>query len=530
MPGLTLYAIQERKISELVDQYGDNVSVNISELARLNKVPYQRLRNRLQHRHQQFKHGQWASNALLSPSQEAGLLQYIDFLDIRANKVRCTEAVASANRLLYNAGSTKQVGEHWLHHFLARNQDLIVRKQKPLAVARKNAHNIPEMLKRFKEYRALRAEYDILDEDTWNMDETGFRIGVGRPQYIITRDKHRKLTIADPENREFLTSVEAVNAAGGTMPPYIIMSARQYLEKWFEVDTLDPKTSIDKSDTGYSNDDIAMDYLEHFNDNAPAKGAWRMLICDGHGSHSHEEFAKRCDELQIIVLQLLPHTTHVCQPLDVVCFQPLKHYHGQAIDRAARFYSDVTFNKVEFLHSYADVRKQTFTKSTVKSSFLKTGLVPYNPDIVLDKIRAEIAESATGNLPISPEKRAAIDTTLLHTPTGSTNDFLSKYVIFDNYLKSCLQDPTADNLKKLPEIYGKLSKGVAAQLHASALAQDNIERVHREAAARNARSTSNKRISHSGRLTVANARKRIRVRSMMEQAAKDKKEETETTR
>lgn len=55
---------------------------------------------------------------------------------------------------------------------------------------------------------------------------------------------------------------------------------------------------------------------------------------DGHGSHTHETFEARCQELKIIPFQLLLYMTHLCQPLDVGCFQPLKHYHCEAIGKA----------------------------------------------------------------------------------------------------------------------------------------------------------------------------------------------------
>ena len=43
-----------------------------------------------------------------------------------------------------------------------------------------------------------------------------------------------------------------------------------------------------------------------------------------------------------------PHLTHILQPLDVAVFQPLKHYHGKALDLMVR--DGVTnITKLEFL-------------------------------------------------------------------------------------------------------------------------------------------------------------------------------------
>jgi hypothetical protein len=82
---------------------------------------------------------------------------------------------------------------------------------------------------------------------------------------------------------------------------------------------------------------------------------------------------------------LPPHTSHILQPLDVVLFQPYKHYHTKAIDYASHIgYGD--FNKLEFLAAIGSIRQQTFKRNSILSSFQECGLVPYRPSIVLTKV------------------------------------------------------------------------------------------------------------------------------------------------
>src|SRR5438270_733991 len=75
-------------------------------------------------------------------------------------------------------------------------------------------------------------------------------------------------------------------------------------------------------------------------------GKYRMLISDGYNSHLEFDFVEYCWNNYIVPFCLPPHTTHFLQPLDVVCFQPLKHYHVEAIDRAVRT-GDSDFSKYE---------------------------------------------------------------------------------------------------------------------------------------------------------------------------------------
>lgn len=67
--------------------------------------------------------------------------------------------------------------------------------------------------------------------DTWKMHETGFRIGCGKAQWVITRDAKKALVMTGPDNREYITSSQTINAAGRSIPPLIIFSGKQTLYK-----------------------------------------------------------------------------------------------------------------------------------------------------------------------------------------------------------------------------------------------------------------------------------------------------------
>ena len=105
-----------------------------------------------------------AVNTTLTRTQEAGLVDYIEFLDTRGNKARLHEIKTAANRILYHAGQDRTVSKYFLPRFLKRHPDFLVRKQKPLAVARKNAHDLDALLGRFHEYKDLRKEYNRFQE------------------------------------------------------------------------------------------------------------------------------------------------------------------------------------------------------------------------------------------------------------------------------------------------------------------------------------------------------------------------------
>ncbi|KHO10678.1 hypothetical protein MAA_11729 [Metarhizium robertsii ARSEF 23] len=103
----------------------------------------------------------------------------------------------------------------------------------------------------------------------------------------------------------------------------------------------------------------------------------KRLLLDGHGSHHTIEFITYCEQHNIVPFGLPPNLAHLLQTLDVVVFQPLKHYHAKALDLIVR--DGVNISKLEFLAVIKGVRPQAFKESTILSAFRKTGIVPFNP-------------------------------------------------------------------------------------------------------------------------------------------------------
>jgi hypothetical protein len=80
-----------------------------------------------------------------------------------------------------------------------------------------------------------------------------------------------------------------------------------------------------------------------------------------------------------------PHTSYILQPLDVGCFAPLKQAYKGEINVLAN--SDIThINKKAFLDTFYQVFDKAFSKDNIQSSFQATGLVLYNPEVVISRL------------------------------------------------------------------------------------------------------------------------------------------------
>ncbi|KAM4066053.1 DDE superfamily endonuclease [Hirsutella rhossiliensis] len=178
---------------------------------------------------------------------------------------------------------------------------------KRLQAERQVSENLTRVNQYFQHLRQVIQDNGIPPEDIWNMDETGFRIGVGKDQLIM------------------------------------------HMASWYQIPELDPDTVIRPTPTGYSNDVISLEWLQHFDKHSEksSRSSKRLLILDGHGSHHTRQFIEYCDNHNIIPFGMPPNLTHALQPLDVVVFQPLKHYHAKALDVMVRD-GLVNITKLEF--------------------------------------------------------------------------------------------------------------------------------------------------------------------------------------
>jgi len=115
-------------------------------------------------------------------------------------------------------------------------------------------------------------------------------------------------------------------------------------------------------------------------------GQYRLLIRDGHGSHSTVEFDQYCKERSIIPLYMPPYSSHKLQPLDVTCFAPLKTLYSRQIKDAAD--QDIYhIQKEDFLYHFKKVYSKAFNTANIKQGFAATGLSLYNPQRVLQYLK-----------------------------------------------------------------------------------------------------------------------------------------------
>ena len=141
---------------------------------------------------------------------------------------------------------------------------------------------------------------------------------------------------------------------------------------------------------GWTSEEHDLAWLEQiFNKETKSKAgrSWRLLFVDGHSSHLNMKFTERCHELRILLVYYPPHSTHRLQPLDVSCFNPLANYYSQGLKDLIMQSAGLTeIRKRDFFSLFWTAYEKTFNKKIIGSAFEKTGIWPFNPSIVPDKL------------------------------------------------------------------------------------------------------------------------------------------------
>jgi uncharacterized protein YpmS len=123
------------------------------------------------------------------------------------------------------------------------------------------------------------------------------------------------------ENKASIIVIEAVLATRKVTPPVLIIPGKVHMESWYH-ESLTSTETILLSESGYTNDQLAMEWLQHFirHTGSSRDLDYKVLLLDSHVSHITSQFTILASENNIYIYAFPSHLTHVLQPLDVGIF------------------------------------------------------------------------------------------------------------------------------------------------------------------------------------------------------------------
>jgi len=300
--------------------------------------------------------------------------------------------------------SYPEIGTEWVKRFLTRHPELKSKVGKSIEAARVTDASPEILTKWLEEYYRVITEYDIEPENTYNMDETGFSIGKIEATRIIINSKIRAAYQAQPGRQEWVSIIECICADGSAISPLVIFKGENLSTTCIPGNIYEDSNDwkITCNSKGWTSNQHGLEWLRRCFEpctREKAGGKMRLLILDGHDSHTYSTFFKfelligstgnfigHCIINNIILMLLPPHTSHLTQPLDVAVFGPLKK--AMAAQCHELIFTEVSrIQKAEWLEAYVKARCRAFSASNIVSAFRGAGLAPYCPSKVLNRVR-----------------------------------------------------------------------------------------------------------------------------------------------
>ena len=93
------------------------------------------------------------------------------------------------------------VGKNWVDRFKTRTPEIKLQRSRPYDRQRALNEDRRVISPWFELVKNMKAKYGILDEDTYNFDETGFMMGIIKGQMVFTgTEKRSNLKRIQPGN------------------------------------------------------------------------------------------------------------------------------------------------------------------------------------------------------------------------------------------------------------------------------------------------------------------------------------------
>jgi hypothetical protein len=117
----------------------------------------------------------------------------------------CVVIVEHLPKCCGGSATIQPIGKNWILTFLKRHDDLQSKHNRKYDYQRAKCEDPVLIQAWFKGVQGTKADYRILDEDTWDFDETGRQMGGIVNAKVITRtNKAGQPRTVQPDNREWV--------------------------------------------------------------------------------------------------------------------------------------------------------------------------------------------------------------------------------------------------------------------------------------------------------------------------------------
>ncbi|KAK3765045.1 hypothetical protein RRG08_023563 [Elysia crispata] len=287
-------------------------------------------------------------------------------------------------------------GHDWALSFMKRHSDQIKNRMCQNITKKRAGFNVETVNNYFAELS--KTLQGVPPQNIINYDETNLTDDPGRRRMIFRRGvKYPERILNGTKSSTSL--MLAGTAAGELLPLYVVYKSENLWDTWRQGGP--PRTRYNRSRSGWFDhicfydwfSTVAIPYCRKL----PGR---KVLIGDNLSSHFSNQILQECEDNNIAFVCLPPNATHLCQPLDVAYFGPMKR----------KWRSILTEWKQPGQKQAGTVPKDVFPKllkrlmselpnkrENMLSGFRKCGIHPLDPNPVLNRLPKSHQEMAAEN-------------------------------------------------------------------------------------------------------------------------------------
>lgn len=288
---------------------------------------------------------------------------------------------ADANQIShpFNA-QLKLAGLDWADGFLKKHK-LSLRTPSKTSLARVSGFNKAQVDIFFNNLEILLTKYKFPASRIFNMDESSTTTVPNKtPKVVSVQGKKGVGKISSAERGTLSTVICTVSASGNYVPPAIVFARKRVKPEL--MNGAPPDSIMLCSDSGYSNSDLFLVWLKHFQKHVVSSESNPvLLILDNHSSHICIESVLFCRQHSIHLLSIPPHSSHKIQPLDKVFFKPLKDYLSQMSDNWLVNHPGRVITQYQIAEIFGQAYEKTATMGKGVNGFRVCGIFPFNRDV-----------------------------------------------------------------------------------------------------------------------------------------------------
>lgn len=275
------------------------------------------------------------------------------------------------------------LGQSWFEGFLKRHPDLKGLKPRSLTLTRAKAVSEDVIDNYYTELKRVLDTYNLHDKPhrIMNIDETGISPEHSPPNIIGLRGTSVP-AVTSPRGAN-TTVIACCSATGISIPPFFVFKGKRQTDEL--ANGALPGTGICMSETGWSNSEIFSNYItSHLSKHIPGGigEEYTLLLYDGATSHITPSLVEWAKEKKVILMVLPAHSSHLTQPLDVGVFRPFKAAYNSECQEFMRSNVGRSITRYDICSLVCKAYTKSFTPANILSSFRKTGIVPFNREVI----------------------------------------------------------------------------------------------------------------------------------------------------